>query len=179
MIHKPKPWEKYGQDDHYLEGNLEAWRALEDAYTTGKLKAIGVANFEQVDLQNLIDHATIVPMVDQVLSHIGNTPLELVEYAQAHDILVEAHSPFGHGDLIQNTNLAQMANKYDVSVPQLAIRYLIQLNMSPLPKASTLDHMKSNADVDFEISRDDMVILKNFDNIQYSESTSVFPVYQS
>lgn len=178
LIHSPKPWADYSGDEQFFSGNLAAWRALEEAYDAGKIKAIGVANFEQADLQNLLDHAKIRPMVDQVLAHIGNTPLELIEFAQAHQILVEGHSPFGHGDLINNQALKTMADKYKVSVPQLAVRYLLQFGLSPLPKASSIEHMRSNAGVDFEISETDLVKLKQFTDVTYSEETAVFPVYQ-
>ncbi|MBZ5962907.1 aldo/keto reductase [Leuconostoc gasicomitatum] len=178
LIHSPKPWAYYTSTEDFSDGNLAAWRALEEAYEAGKIKAIGVANFEQADLQNLIDHAKIMPMVDQVLAHIGNTPLELIMFAQKQNILVEAHSPFGHGDLIKNDKLQIISDRYHVTVSQLAVRYLLQLGLLPLPKASSIAHMKSNTEVDFTISDDDMLQLKYFKDITYSSDTAVFPVYQ-
>lgn len=178
LIHAPKPWAEYSGNDEFFEGNLAAWHALEEAYEAGQIKAIGVANFEQSDLENLLNNAKITPMVDQVLAHIGNTPLELIDFAQAHNILVEAHSPFGHGDLIANDDLKIMASHYNVTVPQLAVRYLLQIGLLPLPKASSSQHMRDNAAVDFTISSEDLTKLNQFTGINYSESTSVFPVYQ-
>ena len=92
IIHSPQPWVEVNQsDDRYVEGNREAWRALEDAYKAGKLKAIGVSNFKQEDIESLLETATVKPMVNQILLHISNTPIELVEYCQKNGIAVEAY----------------------------------------------------------------------------------------
>ena len=80
IIHSPKPWEDFHGEDDYAEGNLAAWKALEEAYEAGKLKAIGVSNFEKADLDNLIENGTVKPMVNQILAHISNTPFELIDY---------------------------------------------------------------------------------------------------
>ncbi|CAK1239493.1 Aldo/keto reductase [Fructobacillus cardui] len=178
LIHSPKPWVDYKGDNHYFEVNLATWRAMEEAYDEGKIKAIGVANFEQEDLQNLIDHAKMKPMVDQVLAHMGRMPFELIDYAHQQGILVEAHSPLGHGDLMNNAEIKHFASELGVSVPQLAVRYLLQLDLLPLPKALTVQHMKMNAATDFVIPAEMMKKLNNSSGLQYSDSTSVFPVYQ-
>jgi diketogulonate reductase-like aldo/keto reductase len=178
LIHGPKPWDKYSEEDRYFAGNLAVWQALEEAYQTGKIKAIGVSNFEIVDLKNLLHHAKIKPMVNQILSHIGNTPLDLIKFSQKEDILVEAYSPIGHGDMFANQDVATIAAKYQVSIAQLAVRYLLQLELLPLPKASSIDHMQNNASVDFVISNEDMDQLKQIDSLRYSKDTQVFPVYR-
>lgn len=178
IIHSPKPWAEFTKDAHYFKGNLAAWQALEAAYQAGKIKAIGVSNFEEADLQNLLDHAKIKPMVNQILAHIGNTPLKLIEFAQKNNILVEAYSPFGHGDMFNNQAIQAVAAKYRVSVAQLAVRYLLQLNLLPLPKASSIEHMKDNANTNFVINAADMSLLKSLDRIVYSSDNQKFPVYQ-
>ena len=110
IIHSPQPWVKVNQsDDRYVEGNRAAWRALEEAYKEGKLKA--------------------------------------------------------------------MADKYGVTVPQLCIRYTTQLGTISLPKTANPEHMKSNTEVDFEISAEDMEALKNFKKIESYGASSGFPVY--
>ena len=120
IIHSPQPWVKVNQcDDRYVEGNRAAWRALEDAYKAGKLRAIGISNFQISDIESLIEGCEIKPMVNQILLHISNTPLELVEYCQAHDIAVEAYSPIAHGEILSQPEIAAIAEKYGVSVPQL------------------------------------------------------------
>src|SRR5947209_4931168 len=105
-------------------------------------------------------------MVNQILARISNTPKELIQYNQDNHILVEAYSPFGHGELFKNRELAAIAENYKVSVSQLAIRYCLQLGLLPLPKTANPQHMKTNAEVDFVISQEDMEFLKNMEQIQ-------------
>ena len=178
IIHSPQPWVLVNQsDDRFIEGNREAWRALEDAYKAGKLRAIGVSNFLECDIDSLWETAEIKPMVNQVLCHISNTPLALIDHCTAKGIVLEAYSPVAHGEALKNPAIKTMAEKYGVSVPQLCIRYDIQLGMIVLPKTANPDHMKANGDVDFIISDEDMEILKNIDRIKDYGDSSFFPVY--
>ena len=178
IIHSPQPWVLVNQsDDRFIEGNREAWRALEDAYKAGKLRAIGVSNFLECDIDSLWETAEIKPMVNQVLCHISNTPLALIDHCTAKGIVMEAYSPVAHGEALKNPAIKTMAEKYGVSVPQLCIRYDIQLGMIVLPKTANPDHMKANGDVDFIISDEDMEILKNIERIKDYGDSSFFPVY--
>lgn len=178
IIHSPQPWVEVNQSDNrYVEGNREAWRALEEAYNEGKLKAIGVSNFQIEDIESLMETAKIKPMVNQILCHISNTPLELIDYCQKNDITVEAYSPIAHGEILDQPEIKVIADKYGVSVPQLCVRYTVQLGTVSLPKTANKDHMKTNADIDFEISAEDMEILKNFKKIESYGANSGFPVY--
>jgi len=177
LIHYPKPWAKFREEDQYFEGNREAWRALEEAYQAGKLRAIGVSNFERADLENIFASCSVKPMVNQILAHISNTPMELIQYSQDQGILVEAYSPVAHGELLKNQEVAQIAEKYGVTIPQLGIRYTLQLGLLPLPKTANPEHMKNNADVDFVISKEDMDVLKNVEQIKDYGDASMFPVY--
>ena len=178
IIHSPQPWVEVNQSDNrYEDGNREAWRALEEAYKAGKLKAIGVSNFQISDIESLVKTAEIKPMVNQILLHISNTPAELVDYCQKNDIVVEAYSPIAYGVILNQPEIKAMADKYGVTVPQLCIRYTIQLGAVSLPKTGNAEHMKSNAQVDFEISAEDMEVLKNFKKIENYGASSGFPVY--
>ena len=178
IIHSPQPWVEVNQsDDRYVEGNREAWRALEDAYKAGKLKAIGVSNFKQEDIESLLETATVKPMVNQILLHISNTPIELVEYCQKNGIAVEAYSPIAHGEILNQPEIKAIADKYGVTVPQLCIRYTLQLGAISLPKTANPEHMKSNSEVNFEISAEDMEVLKKFKKIEDYGESSGFPVY--
>jgi diketogulonate reductase-like aldo/keto reductase len=177
IIHSPQPWRKFGGDDRYFEGNREAWRALEEAYKAGKLRAIGLSNFEQPDIDNILESCSVKPMVNQILAHISNTPQELIKYSQENGILVEAYSPIAHGELLKNQEVAEIADKYAVTVPQLSIRYVLQLGLLALPKTANPEHMQENADVDFVISEADMEVLKNVDQIEDYGDASMFPVY--
>ncbi|MBB4303518.1 diketogulonate reductase-like aldo/keto reductase [Rhodobium orientis] len=177
IIHSPKPWAEFHGDDHHFAGNAEAWRALEEAYKAGKLRSIGVSNFQKEDLDNLIDNGSVTPMVDQILAHVSNTPFDLIDYATGKDVLIEAYSPIGHGKILNNAEIGALAEKYGVGVPQLCIRYVLQLGLVALPKTANPEHMKTNAAVDFEISGADMETLKNAEPIKDYGDASVFPVY--
>lgn len=177
IIHSPQPWMKFGEKDRFFEGNREAWRALEEAYEAGKLKAIGLSNFQEQDIDNILTTAKIMPMVNQVLAHISNTPFDLIEYSHRHGMIVEAYSPIAHGELMKNEEVQKMAYKYGVSIPQLAIRYTLQLGLLPLPKTENPEYMENNADVNFEISDEDMEVLKNIEHIKDYGDASMMPVY--
>ena len=178
IIHSPQPWDKVNQsDDRYVEGNRAAWRALEDAYKAGKLRAIGVSNFKKEDIESLLETAEIKPMVNQILLHISNSPAELIKYCGEKGIVVEAYSPIGHGEILNQPDIMAMAEKYGVTVPQLCIRYTLQLGAVSLPKTADPAHLKSNSEVDFEISEQDMEVLKSVKPIESYGKSGVFPVY--
>src|SRR3954447_2364276 len=177
IIHSPQPWQEFGSDDRYLEGNRQAWRALEEAYNAGKLRAIGLSNFQMEDIDNILGSCTVAPMVNQVLAHVSNTPTELIAYSQQHGMLVEAYSPIAHGELLKNQQVADIADRYGVPIAQLSIRSLLQLGLLPLPKTANPAHMRSNADVDFQLSDDDMRQLLDVAEIQDYGESSTFPVF--
>ena len=116
-------------------------------------------------------------MVNQVLCHIANTPLDLIRYCQDKGIVMEAYSPVAHGEAMKIPAIAEMAKKYGVTIPQLCIRYDIQLGMIVLPKTANQAHMKTNAEVDFVISDEDMEILKAVEKIDNYGDSSFFPVF--
>lgn len=175
LIHAPQPWDDFRGGD-YTDGNRQAWRALEEAYRAGKLRSIGVSNFVVEDLENILDHGTVTPHVNQILVHAGNTPTELIDYCQGKDVLVQAYSPIAHGAILDNGTLAAIAARYDVTVPQLCIRYTLQLGTVSLPKTANPDHLRANAEVDFVISDEDMDTLRTLDETDYGEHAA-FPVY--
>lgn len=176
LIHSPQPWADFRGGD-YAKGNREAWRALEDAYKSGKLRAIGVSNFKQPDIENILSSCTIAPMVNQLLVHIGNTPAALMEYCREKNILVEAYSPVAHGEMMKHPDVAAMAAKYQVTIPQLCIRYDLQLDTLPLPKTADPAHMRDNATLDFVISQQDMETLKSVKPLRDYGEFSKFPVF--
>ncbi len=177
IIHSPQPWNEFRVERRYFEENKEVWRALEDAQAAGKVKVIGVSNFLKDDLENLLGSCRVKPMVNQILLHIGNTDLELVEFCKAQGIQVEAYSPIAHGEALKNPAVTEMAKKYGVSAAQLCIRYVLQLGAVALPKTANPDHMANNADVDFTISEEDMRTLKNMERIADYGEFNAFPVF--
>ncbi|MGI1797576.1 aldo/keto reductase [Priestia sp. TRN 1309] len=177
IIHSPQPWAEFREEKRYFEENKEAWKAMEDAYKAGKVKAIGLSNFLQDDIENILSSCEIKPMVNQILAHVSNTPLELIEFCQKNGILVEAYSPIAHGAVLDNKEVKVIADKYGVSVAQLCLRYDIQLGLAVIPKTANPDHMRINAKLDFVISDADMEILKNVKPIQDYGEHSYFPVF--
>lgn len=177
IIHSPEPWAEFRSEKKYFEENKEVWRALEKAYEEGKVKAIGVSNFLQEDLENILSSCKIKPMVNQILTHISNTKKELIDFCKDYDILVEAYSPIAHGAALKNEKIQKMAEKYKVSIPQLCIRYTIELGLVSLPKASTKEHIIDNSKVNFKITEEDMKTLINMDTIEDYGNDDFFPVF--
>lgn len=177
IIHSPQPWTEFRVEKRYFAENKEVWRALEDAYAAGTLRAIGVSNFLQDDLENLLEDCRIKPMVNQILLHITNTDRALLEYCRAQGILVEAYSPIAHGEALKNPAITQMAEKYGVTPAQLCIRYVLQLGTVALPKTANPAHMRDNAVVDFQISPEDMHTLETMEKIESYGEFDMFPVF--
>ena len=176
LIHCPQPWALFRSPFRYFKQNREVWRALEEAYKEGKLKAIGVSNFLVDDLENIINNCEIKPMANQILLHIGETPVDVIKYCQENDIVVEAYSPIAHGRALKNDAIAEMAKKYNVSIPQLCIKYTLQLDTISIPKASSKEHIEDNMKLDFEISEEDMIELMKLNRIDYGKD-ALWPVF--
>ena len=179
LIHAPEPWMEFRTSNkNWDKENLDVWHALEDAYNEGKVKTIGVSNFHVSDLENLMKNANIKPMVNQVLAHIGQTPFEILDYCNKNNILVEAYSPIAHGEAGRIKEVIDIAKKYNKSFAQICLKYLLQLGMVVLPKASSKEHLLSNLDLDFEISNDDMETLKNAKPLDNYGEHDFFPVFK-
>lgn len=178
IIHSPQPWKEVNQSENrYFEENKQVWKAMEDAVEAGKVRTIGVSNFLENDIDNILSDCKINPAVNQILAHISNTPLKLIDYCKDKNILVEAYSPIAHGEALKNKSIKEMADKYNVSIAQLCIKYDLQLGMIVLPKTTNPNHMKSNANLDFTISDEDMETLKYTDHIKNYGEHSGFPVF--
>lgn len=165
IIHAPWPWAQMGTN--HDDENREVWRAMQDIYESGRAKAIGVSNFNSHELLNLInwDGNKVVPAVDQIQYFVGHTQPTIVETADAHDIIIQAYSPLATGDLLDRPELSEIAGHYNVSVPQLALRYIVQKGAAPLPKARSMEHVKANAELDFEINQADMATLDGLSDL--------------
>jgi methylglyoxal/glyoxal reductase len=160
--------EKLGLDylDLYLihwpvEGKFkEAWRALETLYKSGKVKAIGVSNFQVHHLEELLKNAEIIPTVNQVEYHPLLTQKEVHEFCQKHGIQLEAWSPLMQGQLFDNPLLKGLAAKYNKSVAQVIIRWDLQNGVITIPKSTKEHRIIENANVfDFELSKEDMSVI--------------------
>ena len=176
LIHCPQPWILFRGPKKFYKENVQVWKALEEAYKEGKVRAIGVSNFDQKDLQNIFDNCEIKPMVNQILCHIGSTPINVIKFCQENDVVVESYSPLAHGAVLKNKQINDMAEKLNVSLPQLCIKYTLQLNTISIPKASSRSHIEANMKLDFEISDDDMMELLKLNDIDYGKD-SFWPVF--
>lgn len=179
IIHAPTPWNEFRETDkNYFKENLEVWRALEDAYDEGKVKAIGVSNFHIDDLENIINNCRIKPMVNQVLSHVGQTPFPLIEYCNRNKIVVEAYSPIAHGEAYRIKEVENIAKKNNKSFAQVCLKHQLQLGLVVLPKASGFVHLKENIDLDFELSEQEMNILNLVKPLDDYGKDDFFPVFK-
>nr|WP_302585307.1 aldo/keto reductase [uncultured Schaedlerella sp.] len=151
--------------DDWREINWSTWKAFEELYRDGRIKAIGVSNFLAHHVQALTEDSDIKPMVNQIEYHVGFGQIKSTEYCQANGIVVEAWSPLGSGGVLRNGELNQIAGKYGKSAAQICIRWLLQKNIVPLPKSTHEKYIMENADVfDFSISEEDMTAI---DRIPY------------
>ncbi|PEZ06631.1 aldo/keto reductase [Bacillus sp. AFS018417] len=141
-----------------VEGKYkEAWRALETLYKEGRVRAIGVSNFQIHHLEDLMKDAEIKPMVNQVEYHPRLTQKELQAFCQEHDIQLEAWSPLMQGQLLNHEVLQEIANNYNKSVAQVILRWDLQNGVITIPKSTKEHRIIENADVfDFELKEEDM-----------------------
>lgn len=157
LIHWPRPacireeWE---------QANAQTWRALEDAQKAGKIKNIGVSNFMPKHLDALLRTARVVPAVNQIEYHIGQTTPETVNYCRQKGILVEAWAPLNRGLALDNGKIAEIAANHGKSTAQIHLRYCLQNGVLPLPKSVTPERIKENSEIfDFELSGEEMAAL--------------------
>ena len=163
LIHAPWPWTNVGEVCD--EGNIEVWKVFIDLYNAKKIRSIGVSNFNQREIELLINATNFKPMVNQIRYFIGNTQKPITKYCQENDILIEAYSPFATGELINNEIVKKIADKYNTSIPKICLRYCIQNNTLPLPKSVHENRIYDNLEFDFEISKEDMDYLDSLDGI--------------
>jgi diketogulonate reductase-like aldo/keto reductase len=154
LIHWPNP-AKFRSN--WQEANAGTWRAFEELYQAGKLRAIGVSNFHQRHLEPLLEKAVVAPQVNQIRLCPGCTQDAVVEYCRAKNILLEAYSPLGVGKIFEAPEMKVFADKYRRSIAQICIRWSLQRGYLPLPKSVTPERILENTKVfDFELSREDV-----------------------
>jgi diketogulonate reductase-like aldo/keto reductase len=157
LIHAPWPWTEIGAD--YTSENVSIWKAMEKIYKEGRSRAIGISNFNVKDIKAILANCEIRPMADQIKFYIGHTQEEITQFCKENNILVEAYSPLASGKILNNEVIKTIAKKYMVSLPQLCISYALQRETLPLPKSTHHDRIAQNADLDFNISKEDMIYL--------------------
>ncbi len=146
--------------ENWAETNAETWRAFEEIYDAGRIRAIGLSNFSVPYLTELMKTVRVAPMVNQIEFHPGYMQQETLQMSQDLGIVVEAWSPLGNGRVLTDPVLVEMAARYGVSVAQLCVRWCLQHDTLPLPKSVSADRIAQNADVfGFEISTEDMAAI--------------------
>lgn len=159
LIHWPNPIDFR---NNWEEANAGSWRAMEELYQEGKIKAIGVSNFRPHHLEALKKTAKIKPMVNQIRLCPGDVHKETVDYCKKHDILLEAYSPLGRGEVFKVKEMHGLVDKYSKSIAQICIRWCLQQGFLPLPKSTSEIRMLENTKVfDFELEEEDVIMITN------------------
>ena len=170
LIHWPNP---KAVRDHWAELNAESWRAMEDQYKAGKLRAIGVSNFRREHMDELLKTASVRPAVNQIYLNPSDMQEDVVSYNNELNILSEAYSPLGTGGLIGNKTVSEVAEHYGKTPAQVLLRWSLQHQFAPLPKSVHTDRIKENVDIfDFVIDEEDM---KNLDGLHGAADLATDP----
>lgn len=163
LIHWPNPvqfrstWKKAMQD---------TWKAFEELYKAGRIRAIGISNFMPHHIEALMETAEIKPMVNQLKLCPGITQREVVDYCNKNSIAVEAYSPFGTGAIFASEEMKKLSEKYAKSIGQLCLRWCLQKGFVSLPKSANPMRIKENAQIfDFELSDEDMNVISGLEGI--------------
>ena len=157
LIHWPR---LNPQDMQWRQKIRDTWRAMEELYEAGKIRAIGISNFRPHHIEALLKTAKIAPMVNQIRLCPGETQDELVAYCKERNILLEAYSPLGTGQILKVPEMQALAEKYQKSIAQICIRWSLQMGFLPLPKSVTAERIRENMDVfGFELSEDDVKLI--------------------
>jgi diketogulonate reductase-like aldo/keto reductase len=157
LIHWPNP---IAFRDHWQEANAESWKAIEELYEAGKIRAIGISNFRPYHIESLMKTAKIAPMVNQIRLCPGDTQDETVAWCREHNIVLEAYSPLGVGRIFEVREIQRLAAKYQRSIAQICIRWSLQRGYLPLPKSVTPSRIQENLKVfDFELMDEDVQLM--------------------
>ncbi|GEK91942.1 aldo/keto reductase family protein [Alkalibacterium kapii] len=165
-----------GNSEDWAEDNLDTWKAMEELYKEGKLKAIGVSNFSETHLKNLIEHAEIKPMVNQIQIHPGTTQDGVRKYCQEHGIVVQAYSPLNPLNVLKKEDrVREMLQKYNKTMAQILLRFCIKLNTVPLTKSAHMYRIEENFDIfDFELEDEDFDYLLQWMHSDFQETDSQY-----
>lgn len=166
LIHWPRP-DSVRQD--WRELDLQTWRAMEELYHQGKIRALGLSNFHPIHAENILAKCEVMPSVAQLEFHPGYMQTFASGYFQAKGILVQAWSPAARGRILDDELIVELAAKYGVSPVQVCLRFCVQEGVMALPKASSMERLKENLEsLKFELSSEDMMRLENMPPMGWS-----------
>ncbi len=148
-----------------VEGKyIDTWKALEKLYAEKRIRAIGVSNFMQHHLEDLMEHTDIVPMVNQMEFHPHLVQQDLIDFCNKHGIIYEAWSPMMQGKIFSLSILDDLARKYNKTVAQIVLRWNLQKGVITIPKSVKKERIISNADLfDFELTKEDIAYIDSLD----------------
>lgn len=164
LIHWPNPL-KFRSC--WQQANAESWKAMEEAYNDGKLKAIGLSNFCERHIEELLKTAEIKPMANQIKVCPGIPQKDLADYSRSLGMVVEGYSPFGTGGVFKSEEMKSLSQKYGKTIAQICVRWSLQQNIVPLPKSVDRERIEENANVfDFELSDEDCELISGLENLE-------------
>ena len=166
LIHWPANARNF---NNWQKTNAETWRAMEELLEEGKIKSIGVSNFWPEHLEALLDSAEIKPAVNQIEFHPGYWQPETTQYCKEKGIVLQAWSPLARGRIFGNEILIEIANRHQKTVSQIALRWIVQQGVIPIPKAASKERMNENFDIfDFALSDEEMELINNLPETGFS-----------
>jgi len=166
LIHWPANAKNY---ENWQKANNDSWRAMEELVKEGKIKNIGVSNFWPEHLEPLLDAAEIEPVINQIEFHPGYWQPELTRYCKEKNILVEAWSPLARGKVFESEEIKAIAKKYNKSVAQICLRWILEHNALVIPKSSTPERIEDNFDIfDFQLDAEDIKTIDNLPQMGFS-----------
>lgn len=165
LIHNARPWQDAIPNYDYQDENVAVWKEMEQLYEEKLIRSIGVSNFHERDLENLLARTMVIPVINQIKYHPGHTQIAVTEFSDNHHILVEAYSPFATGKMFGSPLLVELAEKYQATQAQIIMSWVLGYGYLPLPKSVTYERIKENLDVfDLKLSKEDMARLTDAPN---------------
>ena len=162
-------WPRADRSDGWLAPLLGGWKAMEELYGEGRIKAIGVSNFLPHHLRPLLEVCKVRPMLDQLELHVGYMQEYTLDFLRSEGILPQAWSPLGRGRVLNDSRVTAIAEKYGVTNARVLLRYLLQRGIPVIPKASSAERMKENLDIfGFELTEDEISFLSCIPEVGWS-----------
>lgn len=162
LIHWPHP---NSEGEHYVESLQETWRALEDLYKKGKVRAIGVSNCKIHHLEEIAMTSTITPMINQIEFHPSCLNIDLMDYCKNKNIQIEGYSIYGHGEAFKSKQLEEFAEKYNTNIGKICLQWALQKGIIALIKSNKKQRIIDNIKIDFILSDEDLKAIDNVSDV--------------
>lgn len=168
LIHWPASEKQF--PDSWRDLNADTWRALQDLKKDGIVRSIGISNFNVRYLEALLKDTNSIPSINQMEFHPGYPQKEVHALCKKHNILLEAWSPLARGRIFDNPLLKELAQKYNKTIAQISLKWVLQLDVLPLPKTVTAERIIENTDIfDFTLNQDEVQAILDMDETGFSD----------